>query len=145
MYIEGEGMVSAGYENIGAHGALQLTGNGTLGLTKSFPIFGNANVYPSILLAFGVSPSSQLQVTAPSEVNVNTQRFGNFNAASNIALDYEQRVFFSATKYLRRFRITWIPRERMPIHFAWDDSPVQLGSLPSRSQKWRHLQTVFAS
>ena len=92
-------MVSAGYENISAHGALQLTGNGTLGLTKGFPISGNANVYPSILLVFGVSPSSQIQITAPSEVNVNTQRFGTFNAASNIALNYKQRVLFSATRF----------------------------------------------
>ena len=96
VYVLGEGMVSAGYTNISAHGALTLPHGAQ---EVSLPLSGNANVYPSLLMAFGVSPSSQLQITAPSQVVVNTGRFGSFSAASNISFNYKQRLFFSPTTY----------------------------------------------
>lgn len=99
VYVAGEAMVSAGFANINTHGALQISGNGPLGLSTSLPISGNANVYPSLLIAFGVSANSQLQFTLPSAVQVNTQRFGTFSATSDPSINYTQRVFFSPTKY----------------------------------------------
>lgn len=96
VYILGEGMVSAGYSNISAHGAVTI-GRGPREV--SFGFSENANVYPSLLIAFGVSPSSQLQITAPSQVDVNAARFGTFNAASNPSFNYKQRLFFSPTAY----------------------------------------------
>ena len=89
-------MVSAGYSNISAHGSVSVS-RGTL--AASLPLSGNANVYPSLLLAFGVSPSSQIQITAPSEVSVNTARLGSFSASSNPSFNYKQRVFFSPTTF----------------------------------------------
>lgn len=99
VYVEGEALVSAGFSNISTHGALQVSGNGPLGLSASLPISGNANVYPSLLIAFGVSANSQLQFTLPSEVQINTQRLGTFSATSDPSINYKQRVFFSPTKY----------------------------------------------
>lgn len=99
VYVAGEGMVSAGYANINTHGALQVTGNGPLGLSASTPISGNASVYPLLLMTVGISANSQLQITPPSQVDVHTQRFGSFSAASNASFNYKQRVFFSPTKY----------------------------------------------
>jgi hypothetical protein len=89
-------MVSAGYSNISAHGAVSVS-HGEL--ATSLPLSGNANVYPSLLLVFGVSPSSQFQITAPSAVTVNTARFGSFSASSDPSFDYKQRVFFSPTAF----------------------------------------------
>jgi hypothetical protein len=99
VYVLGEAVVSAGYTNINTHGALQISGNGPLGLSTSLPVSGNANVYPSLFIAFGLSANSQLQVTMPSEVQVNTQRFGTFSSTSDPSFNYKQRVFFSPTKY----------------------------------------------
>lgn len=96
VYIAGEAMVSAGYSNISAHGSVSFS-HGTLG--ASLPLSGNANVYPSLLLVFGVSPSSQVQITAPSAVSVNTARLGTFSAASDTSFNYKQRVFFSQTAF----------------------------------------------
>ena len=89
-------MVSAGYSNISAHGSVTVT-HGTQ--AASLPLSGNANVYPGLLLVFGVSPSSQIQITAPSEVSVNTARLGSFSAASDPSFNYKQRVFFSPTTF----------------------------------------------
>lgn len=99
VYVRGEAMISAGYTNVTTHGALQVSGNGPLGLSASLPISGNANVYPSLLIAFGVSTNAQLQITLPSDVRVNTQRIGTFGSTSNPSFNYKQRVFFSPTKY----------------------------------------------
>jgi hypothetical protein len=96
VYISGEAMVSAGYSNISAHGAVSVSHGA---LAASLPLSGNANVYPSLLLVFGVSPSSQVQITAPSAVTVNTARLGSFSAASNTSFNYKQRVFFSPTAF----------------------------------------------
>lgn len=96
VYIAGEAMVSAGYSNISAHGAVSVSHGG---LAASLPLSGNANVYPSLLLVFGVSPSSQFQITAPSAVSVNTARVGTFSAASDTSFNYKQRVFFSPTAF----------------------------------------------
>lgn len=89
-------MVSAGYSNISTHGSVTVSHGA---LAASLPLSGNANVYPSLLLVFGVSPSSQIQITAPSEVSVNTARFGSFSASSDPSFNYKQRVFFSQTTY----------------------------------------------
>src|SRR5581483_11102165 len=79
VYIAGEAMVSAGYSNISSHGSVSVSrGAVAVGL----PLSGNANVYPSLLLVLGVSPNSQLQVTAPSAVSVNTARLGSYSASS---------------------------------------------------------------
>lgn len=75
VYVLGQGMISAGYTNISAHGSLSVS-NGAH--AASLPISGNANVYPSLLMTVGVSANSQLQFTAPSAVSVNTARFGTF-------------------------------------------------------------------
>jgi hypothetical protein len=96
VYISGEAMVSAGYSNISAHGAVSVSHGA---LAASLPLSGNANVYPSLLLVFGVSPSSQFQITAPSVVSVNTARLGTFSAASDTSFNYKQRLFFSPTAY----------------------------------------------
>lgn len=92
VYVLGQGMISAGYTNISAHGSLSVS-NGAR--AASLPISGNANVYPSLLMVVGVSANSQLQFTAPSAVSVNTARFGTFSAASDPSFAYTQRVFFS--------------------------------------------------
>ena len=89
-------MVSAGYSNISAHGSVSVSHGA---LAASLPLSGNANVYPSLLLVFGVSPSSQFQITAPSAVTVNTARLGSFSAASDTSFNYKQRVFFSPTAF----------------------------------------------
>ncbi|MGB8907788.1 MAG: hypothetical protein WCC84_03470, partial [Candidatus Cybelea sp.] len=68
-------------------------------LAASLPLSGNANVYPSLLLVIGVSPSSQFQITAPSAVSVNTARLGTFSASSDTSFNYKQRVFFSSTAF----------------------------------------------
>lgn len=96
VYISGEGMVSAGYSNISAHGSVSASHGA---LAASLPLSGNANVYPALLLVFGVSPSSQIQISAPSSVSVNTARLGSFSAASDTSFDYKQRLFFSPTAY----------------------------------------------
>ena len=96
VYVAGEAMVSAGYSNISTHGSVSASHGA---VTRSFPISGNANVYPSLLLVVGVSPSSQLQITAPSDVEVNTARFGSYSAASDTSFNYKQRLFFSPTAY----------------------------------------------
>ena len=88
-------MVSAGYFNRSTHG--WSVSHGALG--ASLPLSGNANVYPALLLVFGVSPNAQLQITAPSAVSVNTARLGTFSAASDTSFDYKQRVFFSPTAF----------------------------------------------
>lgn len=85
-------MVSAGYSNLSAHGSVSASRGA---LAASLPLSGNANVYPSLLMVFGVSPSSQIQISAPSAVSVNTARFGTFTAASDTSFAYTQRVFFS--------------------------------------------------
>lgn len=89
-------MVSAGYSNISTHGSVSVSHGA---LAASLPLSGNANVYPSLLLVFGVSPSSQFQITAPSAVSVSTARFGTFSAASDTSFNYKQRLFFSPTKF----------------------------------------------
>ncbi|MGZ3507758.1 MAG: hypothetical protein ACXWNJ_05055 [Vulcanimicrobiaceae bacterium] len=99
VYVAGEAVVSAGFANINTHGGLEFRGNGPLGLNRNLPISGTANVYPSLFMAFGVSPNAQLQFTLPSEVQVNTQRLGSFSAVSDPSFNYKQRVFFSPTKY----------------------------------------------
>ena len=96
VYIAGEAMVSAGYSNISAHGAVSVSHGG---LAASLPLSGNANVYPQLLLVFGVSPSSQVQITAPSAVDVSTARLGSFSASSDPSIAYKQRVFFSPTAF----------------------------------------------
>lgn len=96
VYISGEAMVSAGYSNISTHGSVSVSHGA---LAASLPLSGNANIYPSLLLVFGVSPSSQIQITAPSEVSVNTARFGTFSASSDPSFNYKQRVYFSQTAY----------------------------------------------
>ena len=96
VYILGEAMVSAGYSNISVHGSVSASHGA---LAASLPLSGNANVYPSLLLVVGVSPSSQLQITAPSTVSVNTARLGTFTAASDTSFSYTQRVFFSPTAF----------------------------------------------
>lgn len=99
VFVAGEGVVSAGFANINSHGGLEVRGNGPLGLSTNLPISGTANVYPSLFIAFGVSANSQLQLTPPSEVQVNTQRLGSFTTFSSPSVTYTQRVFFSPTKY----------------------------------------------
>lgn len=99
VYVKGQAMVSAGYMNLNTHGSLTVSGNGPLGLTESVPISGNADVYPQLLIAFGVSANSQLQLTMPSQVEIHTQRFGSFGETSDPSITYKQRVFFSPTKY----------------------------------------------
>lgn len=89
-------MVSAGYSNLNAHGAVSASHGA---LAASLPLSGNANVYPGLLLVFGVSPSSQFQITAPSVVSVNTARLGSFSASSDPSFDYKQRLFFSPTAF----------------------------------------------
>src|SRR5579871_390346 len=96
VYIAGEAMASAGYSNISAHGSVSASRGA---LAASLPLSGNANVYPSLLLVFGVSPHAQFQITAPSAVTVNTARLGSFSAASDTSFDYKQRVFFSPTAF----------------------------------------------
>jgi hypothetical protein len=96
VYISGEAMVSAGYSNISAHGSVSASHGA---LDASLPLSGNANVYPGLFLVFGVSPSSQLQITTPSEVSVSTARLGAFSAASDTSFNYKQRVFFSPTAF----------------------------------------------
>lgn len=96
VYISGEAMVSASYSSISAHGSVSASRGA---LAASLPLSGNANVYPGLLLVLGVSPSSQVQISAPSEVSVNTPRLGTFSAASDTSFDYKQRLFFSPTAF----------------------------------------------
>lgn len=92
VYVLGQGMISAGYSNISAHGSLSVSHGAQ---SASFPLSGNANVYPSLLMVVGVSANSQLQFTAPSAVSINTARFGTFTESSDPSFNYTQRVFFS--------------------------------------------------
>ncbi len=99
VLIKGEAELSAGYTNFNTHGNVQITGGGPIGLGTNVPISGNANAYPQLLMIVGVSPSSHVQITLPSSVDVNTQRFGTVNETSDPAFDYRQRLYFSQTKY----------------------------------------------
>lgn len=99
VYVAGEAMISAGYANINTRGNAQITGNGPPGFSTNLPLSGNANVYPQLLMVFGVTANSQLQFGLPSEVQVNSQHFGTFTATSEPSVNYKQRVFFSPRKY----------------------------------------------
>jgi hypothetical protein len=79
VLISGQAMVAGGYSNVITNGSVSVTGPIRNGI--NLPISGNANIYPNLLMAFGVSPSSQLQISLPSSVNINTQRFGTANAS----------------------------------------------------------------
>lgn len=124
VYISGEAMVSAGYSNISAHGSVSASHGA---FAASLPLSGNASVYPDLLLVFGVSPSSQVQISTPSEVSVNTARFGTFSAASDTSLNYKQRVFL-AQPPLRSLRSILVTSHRqtgaasavpvLPIRFS---------------------------
>jgi hypothetical protein len=97
VLISGQAMVAGGYSNVSTNGSISV--KGPLQHSINLPISGNANIYPNLLMAFGVSPTSQLQISLPSSVNINTQRLGGTNASSDTAFDYKQLVYFSQTKY----------------------------------------------
>jgi hypothetical protein len=97
VLISGQAMVAGGYANVSTNGSLSITGPLQRGIT--LPISGNADIYPNLLMAFGVSPTSQLQISLPSSVNVNTQRFGTTNFSSDTAFDYKQFIYFNPTKF----------------------------------------------
>lgn len=96
VLIEGEAMFWAGYANVNIHGNVSASGP-----QKGFelPFSGNANIYPNLSMAFGVSATSQLQITMPSDVSVSTQRLGSASGTTNLALDYKQLVYFNQTKF----------------------------------------------
>jgi hypothetical protein len=97
VLISGQAMLAGGYTNVTTNGSVSVTGPLQRGI--NLPISGNASIYPNLLFAFGVSPTSQLQISLPSSVNINTQRLGTTNASSDTAFDYKQFVYFNPTKY----------------------------------------------
>lgn len=96
VLVLGQAQVAFGYTNINVHGSVGITGpqRGVV-----LPISGNANVYPELFLAAGVSSRSQLSVALPSEVSISTQRVGSTTSATDPALNYKQLVYFSPTKF----------------------------------------------
>ena len=96
VLVLGQAQLSVGYAIINTHGSASLSGpqNGFV-----LPISGNANVYPTFVMAVGVSSRSQLQISAPSNVDVTTQRLGGTSAATDTAFNYKQLLYFSPTKF----------------------------------------------
>jgi hypothetical protein len=97
VLVIGEAEVSAGYANINTHGNVTITR--PLQRGTDLPIAGNANVYPLLLLAFGVSANAQFQISLPSDVHASTLRLGSTNATTDTAFNYKQLVYFSPTKF----------------------------------------------
>lgn len=96
VVIQGEAMFWAGYANVNTHGSVSVNGPHS---GFELPISGNANIYPNLTMAFGVSAHSQFQITTPSDVNVSTQRLGSAAGATNTVLNYKQMVYFNQTKF----------------------------------------------
>lgn len=96
VLVEGEALFFAGYANVNTHGNVSVSGPQS---GFELPISGNANIYPNLAMAFGVSATSQIQITMPSDVDVSTQRLGSASAATNTAFNYKQLVYFSQTKF----------------------------------------------
>lgn len=92
VVVLGQAEVAIGYANINTHGSVSVNGpqNGF-----DLPIAGNANVYPNLLIAFGVSKNAQFQITLPSDVNVSTMRLGSATATTGTSLYYKQLVYFN--------------------------------------------------
>jgi len=97
VLVLGQAQVSFGYANVNTHGTVSLAGPQQNGFV--LPIAGNANVYPSLTIAAGVSSRSQFQITVPSYVAISTARLGSTSAASDTAFNYKQLVYFSPTKF----------------------------------------------
>ncbi len=92
VLVLGQAQVSIGYANVNTHGTVSVNGphNGF-----DLPISGNANVIPNLLVAFGVSKSSQFQITLPSDVNVSAMRLGSTSATTDTSFYYKQLVYFN--------------------------------------------------
>jgi hypothetical protein len=97
VLVLGQAQVSFGYVNVNTHGTVSLTGPQQNGFV--LPIAGNANVYPTLVIATGVSSRSQVQITAPSYVALSTPHLGSTNAATDTSFNYKQLVYFSPTKF----------------------------------------------
>lgn len=97
VLVLGQAQISFGYANVNTHGTISAVGPFQRGAL--LPISGNANAYPTLLLAFGVSPSAQLQISLPSTVAISTQRLGSVNATTDPSFNYKQLLYFSPTKF----------------------------------------------
>lgn len=97
VLVSGEAEVYGGYANVSTHGNISAVGPRMHGF--DLPISGNANVYPALHMAFGVSPNAQLQITLPSTVTINTLRLGSVNATTDTSFDYRQLFYFNQTKF----------------------------------------------
>ena len=97
VLVLGQAQVSFGYANLNVNGNVSISNAQQQGFT--LPISGNANMYPTLVIAAGVSPRAQFQITAPSQVNLSTPRLGSTSAATDIAFNYKQLIYFSPTKF----------------------------------------------
>ena len=96
VLVLGQAEVSVAYSNINTHGSISVNGpqNGF-----DLPVSGNANIYPNLLIAFGVSKNAQFQINLPSDVNVATMRLGSATATTGTSLYYKQLVYFNQKKF----------------------------------------------
>jgi hypothetical protein len=96
VLITGQAIISGGYENINAKGTATIGGP----QQRQFPISANANVYPLLFFAFGVSGRSQIQITPPSTVNLMTQHLGNATVTTDTALTYKQLLYYNPKSFV---------------------------------------------
>lgn len=92
VLVAGQSEASFGYTTLTTNGNVAIGGRK---FNFDLPIAGNANVYPNLLLTFGVTQASQLSFTLPSDVGIGTMRLGGAMATTNPSFDYKQLVYFS--------------------------------------------------